>query len=277
VIKRKIRKYNQVITSVLRTNSELNRIHNSNVSFGQKVVEVYKKVKNNQIDESEKIIFDQLEEHRVQLLNDHTPVTYEMFNSSKVSTISEVCKSAASPLKWGAFYYLLTEAINAKKVLEIGTNLGISGQYFLKALPNNEHTLFVTLEGHPQFCKIASNRFHEVAPKSKINVIEGLYDNTFDKLLEIDEKFDLVFIDGNHKRDATIDYYKKLKINHFSDNVLIIFDDIHWSEGMVEAWDEIKKDDNISLTIDMYKMGIAIYQKNRSDEKAIHTKLFLTF
>ena len=49
-------------------------------------------------------------------------------------TVAEVAGRAASPEIWTKFFYRLSQASSIKNILEIGTNLGISGQYFVKAL-----------------------------------------------------------------------------------------------------------------------------------------------
>jgi hypothetical protein len=43
----------------------------------------------------------------------------------------------------------------------------------------------------------------------------------------------------------------------------LIFDDIHWSQEMEVAWEEIKKDESISLTIDLFFIGIVFFRKEQ--------------
>src|SRR5690606_17020814 len=50
--------------------------------------------------------------------------------------------------------------------------------------------------------------------------------------------FDLLYIDGNHQKEATLSYFEKLLPTVHNDSVMI-FDDIHWSRDMEEAWEEI--------------------------------------
>ena len=44
---------------------------------------------------------------------------------------------------------------------------------------------------------------------------------------------------------------------------ILIFDDIHWSQEMETAWEEIKKDESISLTIDLFFIGIVFFRKEQ--------------
>jgi hypothetical protein len=41
----------------------------------------------------------------------------------------------------------------------------------------------------------------------------------------------------------------------------MIFDDIHWSEGMEKAWLEIKKNKEVSCTIDLFFVGVVFFRK----------------
>ena len=48
-------------------------------------------------------------------------------------------------------------------------------------------------------------------------------------------KLDFIFIDGNHREEATINYFKQLLPLIHNDS-LMVFDDVHWSKGMENAW-----------------------------------------
>jgi len=71
----------------------------------------------------------------------------------------------------------------------------------------------------------------------------------------------MAFIDGNHRKAPTLDYFNKImhKTNEYS---CIVFDDIHWSREMEEAWEEIKRDDRVKLSIDLFFVGIVFFRKS---------------
>jgi predicted O-methyltransferase YrrM len=223
----------------------------------------------------DKEVFKELENYRSSLLHNKTKVTYEVFNSSKTSDISTICKKAASPREWCHLFYYLTKFSNAEHVLEMGTNLGVSGQYFLASLSGKEGASFVSMEAHPHYCQIARERFKEVAPEVKTRVVEGFYKDTLDGVLNGSKKFDLVFIDGHHVKDATLKYFHKIK-PHLNEGALIIFDDINWSNEMQEVWEIVKMDPEVILTVDFYKLGILVYNPSENTP-AIHSHLFLSF
>lgn len=183
--------------------------------------------------------------------------------------ISYIVKSSVSKTKYCKFYRDLIEEFDLKKVLEFGTSLGITSMY-MKSAKNNPDV--ITVEGDKGIAKIAKNNFLE---NNKNKNIELLVVNFDDFLLDknyINTKFDLIFLDGNHRKEATIRYFKELE-NRLTKNAIFIFDDIRWSKGMYEAWQEIYLSKKNGLFLDLFKIGI--YFKDDFCEKKYFTKCFL--
>ena len=189
----------------------------------------------------------------------------------------EVCKKAASPEKWCRLFFFLTYYSKASGVLEIGTNLGVSGQYYLKALllNNTINTNFKTLDGVQDLCNISEKRFSEINSERNFKVICGMYSDTLPEIENSDDQYQIIFIDGNHKFKPTIEYYTML-YNNLTDRAIIIFDDINWSREMKKAWSHIKKM-RFEYSIDLYKLGIIVVNKNNTDAKKLNFKLFLSY
>ncbi len=79
---------------------------------------------------------------------------------------------------------------------------------------------------------------------------------------------DLVFIDGNHTKEATLRYFEVfLKKNN--KEFAILFDDIYWSKGMTEAWETIKKNKKVNLSIDFYSFGLVFIGKDISKQDIV--------
>ena len=79
------------------------------------------------------------------------------------------------------------------------------------------------------------------------------------------DKLDFVFVDGNHQRDATLKYFEWCLPKVHKDTVLI-FDDIYWSEGMKAAWNEIKAHPSVTVTINMFWIGLVFFKQGRAKE-----------
>jgi mRNA degradation ribonuclease J1/J2 len=89
---------------------------------------------------------------------------------------------------------------------------------------------------------------------------EGLFDEVLPDILSGGVKPGLVFIDGNHRKVPVLNYFTSIAENSDSKTVIII-DDIHYSKEMEEAWEEIRLDDKVSVTIDIYRMGIVFFRR----------------
>jgi len=250
-----------MLTRMLYNNSELKEMKNYNNKTLNSIIKAIKTIKISNYNDTDLKIFEKLESYRLKLMNNNSLVSYKVFGSNKVRTVSDVCKKDASKKKWCMFYYYLIKNLQSQNFLEIGTNLGVSGFYILEGLKNSSKYFFLTLEGLPQYCDIANNYFSKISPASNYKILKGLYKETFPKVFNENKKFDTIFIDGNHTKDATIKYFEQLK-NIVQYPAVFLFDDIYWSDGMEEAWEYIKKDKDVTFTIDLIKLGIVVLEKN---------------
>lgn len=240
-------------------------IANKNVPHLDDIFRSFCIVTESRFTEEETRQFKSLVEYHDSLKVSTQEIDYSLFRQGMKRTVSEIASTAASPFTWCKLYYALTKEIGAGRVLEVGTNLGVSGQYYLKALENNKRysALFVTMEGISGLCEISKRRFKELTEESKIeySIVEGLYDETIDIVRNRYKEFDIVFIDGNHYYSPTIKYFESLKAT-YSNTAVIIFDDINFRKEMQLAWNKIKEDPEVVYSIDLFRLGIVLYQRN---------------
>lgn len=164
-------------------------------------------------------------------------------------------KKVASKSKYGLVLSNIVEFSNSKKILELGSSLGI-GTAYLAA--NQTHQKIISIEGNKALAKLTNvnlNKFNF----ANIEIIGSTFEEAFEKILNNETCFDLIFIDGNHTKEATIKYFDTLS-KHIHNNSVIIFDDIYWSKGMTEAWVEILKSDKVRLSIDIFKFGLIFFR-----------------
>ncbi|HXB06907.1 MAG TPA: class I SAM-dependent methyltransferase, partial [Puia sp.] len=92
---------------------------------------------------------------------------------------------------------------------------------------------------------------------TNVEVSTGNFDDLLDPLLEKIGPVGLAFVDGNHRREPTLRYFESL-IGHSARAAVLIFDDIHWSREMEEAWMQIREDPRVYLTIDLFFIGLVV-------------------
>lgn len=203
--------------------------------------------------------YTSIEQKRKELLSNETIIEVEDFGagSSVMKTnkrvIKDIASSSLKPKKYAQLLFRITQYYKPKTILELGTSFGISSAYLASA----EHIPEVhTCEGASSIAAIARKNFEELGLKN-IQLTEGDFGNTISPLLAELGTIDLAFIDGNHRKEPTLNYFQQL-VNHSTVSSIFIFDDIHWSAGMEEAWEEIKQHPAVTLTIDLFFIGIVI-------------------
>ncbi|MCO5231353.1 MAG: class I SAM-dependent methyltransferase [Chitinophagales bacterium] len=215
--------------------------------------------------------FNLIEQRRSELLknNSYIHVTDLGAGAQKWGTtqrqVSTIAKNSLKRKKYAQLINKLVNHFQPKTSLEFGTSLGITTSYLAQGFPDGR---VVTIEGCPNIAKIASETFANTQSKN-ITQYTGNFDDVLDKVFEQFPVFDLIFIDGNHAYSPTVAYFEKC-LNHCNNNSIFIFDDIHWSQDMEKAWNEIITHPKVSISIDIYEMGIVfIRQENKAPEHFI--------
>jgi len=125
-----------------------------------------------------------------------------------LSTISEAVKAgelyANVPAVDGRLLRLLTEAANAKEVVEIGTSTGISGMWFCMALEKTGGRL-TTFELDPRRASIARAHFQKAGVDRLVTLVEG---DAHQNVGKLKGPIDIAFIDA--EKEGYIDYLNKV-------------------------------------------------------------------
>ena len=206
-----------------------------------------------------------LKQYRKKLYQNNTTISITDFGAgSRVfktnqRQVSKIAKTAGITKKRAQLLYRITNYFQIKNSLELGTSLGLA----TAALHlGNKNGKSITIEGCPETAKIAKKQFETFNIKN-IDLIVNNFTTELESLKN--NKFDLIYIDGNHQKEATLNYFNILLNNVHNDSVLI-FDDIHWSAPMTEAWQEIIQHPKITVTIDTFFWGIVFFRKEQEKE-----------
>jgi predicted O-methyltransferase YrrM len=207
--------------------------------------------------------FHRIENVREQLLENQTIIEVEDFGAgskkfkSNKRKIADIAKISLKKEKHAQLLFMLVRYFKANNILELGTSLGITTSYLASAHQNVKVT---TIEGCNATAMIAKENFSKLNLKN-INLLVDKFDHVLPEICNPNkEKFDFIFIDGNHRELAVIEYFKTILPFCHNDTVIAI-DDIHWSEEMEEAWQFIKNHQQVTVSIDIYEMGFAFIRK----------------
>jgi len=177
------------------------------------------------------------------------------------TTIGTKVKRASRKRRSGELLYRICKYYPVKRGLELGTHIGISGLY---QLSGGEFERFVTLEGDPVLAKIARQQFHDWHLNAELHV------GPFRQWLEAPSNLsrlrpDYVFIDGDHRYEPTLAYFLQI-LPYVPDGGIMIWDDIYWSVEMARAWKEIVAHKEVSVSIDLFFLGICFIRRNQAKE-----------
>ncbi|WP_410004650.1 O-methyltransferase [Aequorivita nionensis] len=208
--------------------------------------------------------YEILKSHRKALRSDTS--TFEMKDFGQGSRVfkgnarkvSAVVKNAGMRKKRQKLLFRLAKYFKSENILELGTSLGLGT---LALSLSNEFAAIHTVEG----CPNTLNKAQEYFEKFNLHNIQ-IHQQLFSEFLESrnfgTEKYDLIFIDGDHNGERTLGYFNSLLKNIHNDSI-IIFDDIYWSKDMTEAWQKIIANEKVTVSIDTFQWGLVFFRKEQ--------------
>jgi len=219
-----------------------------------------------------KIEYTEIEQQRKKLFNDASEITVtdlgagSHLNTNRTKTVSQIAKNALKKPSLAQLIFRLARYHQPHRIIELGTCLGITTAYLSRACPQ---ATVLTIEGCPQTAAVAGRNFRELGLQN-ITLKVGNFDQVFPEVLSsLSGKLDFVYIDGNHRKEATLSYFQWC-LPKAHEDTLLIFDDIYWSQGMKEAWAEIKAHPEVTVTVDLFWIGLVYFRKGQAKE---HFKL----
>lgn len=175
--------------------------------------------------------------------------------------VSEMARTSLKPAAQARLLYRLVSYFGSEKVLELGTSFGITTLYL--AMGTEEGTVH-TIEGCPQTQRFAQHHFDHFK-SGKIHSVLGSFRSKLPEVLRQMGTVDLAFIDGHHDQGPTLEYFASI-LEFAHQGTILVFDDIHWSRGMEAAWATIKAHPRVSVTVDLYDLGLVFLRTEQAKE-----------
>jgi len=175
--------------------------------------------------------------------------------------VADIARTSLKPPKHARTLFRLVRWFQPSRVLELGTSFGISTLYLAMGAEDGTVT---TIEGCPQTHRIALGHFERLKQRNIAPVL-GSFKARLPQALQGIERLDLAFLDGHHAKEPTLDYFEQCLAYAHNDTVIVL-DDIHWSKGMEEAWEAVKAHPRVTVTIDLYDMGLVFLRKEQAPE-----------
>ncbi|MBU3715006.1 MAG: class I SAM-dependent methyltransferase [Ferruginibacter sp.] len=206
--------------------------------------------------------YQPIETQRKNLLSNNESIEVEDFGAgstvikTKKRKINAIAGSSLKPKKYAQLLFRIAKFYQPKHIIELGTSLGITASYLSSACPNGKLSSF---EGSKAIANIAKKNLKTTGCNNS-EVYIGEFSKTLPEYLKTNNTVDFAFIDGNHKKEPTINYFNWI-LEHSNDYTIMVFDDIYWSKEMEEAWESIKKHESVTLSIDLFFIGLIFLRK----------------
>lgn len=208
-----------------------------------------------------------VERYRRDLLNDKTVVDVvdlgsgSQFDKKPMRRICDIARHSSTSSRDGRLLFNLASAMQCRNILELGTNLGI-GTLYLANSASCERV--VTIEGCPNLSEIARCGFDKMG-MDRIKVVNADFSDALPQALSELPTLDFVFLDGNHRYQPTLDYFVQC-LPYVNNDTVFVVDDIHKNAEMDKAWKELVGNQNVTLSLDFYTMGVLFFRRQLSKQ-----------
>jgi predicted O-methyltransferase YrrM len=213
-------------------------------------------------------VYDKAEDERRKLLKDNSVLTVQDFGAGSSSTnsdkrtVASIAKHAVKSKKYGQLLYRMVKYYQPQTIFELGTSLGITTVYLAYGKPDAK---VVTAEGSKEISEVARETFKTLKSQN-IELIRGDFKYTLPMAIQKLRTIEFAFIDGNHQKEPTENYFSQL-LEAINNNSILVFDDIHWSGEMEQAWEHIKQHEKVRCSIDLFFIGIVLFRKEFKEKQ----------
>ena len=212
-----------------------------------------------------------LRKYRNSLLTNNNTIEVTDFGAgskvfkSNIRVIAKIAKTAGISPKRAELLFRITNYFQPDSILEIGTSLGLAtAALSLGTRSVGIKAKITTLEGCPETARQAQLQFVNFN-LDNVNPIVTEFSSFLVDIQLQNLNFKLIYFDGNHSKRATLEYFELL-LPTITNETVWIFDDIHWSPEMEEAWKIIKKHPKVTVTIDTFQWGLVFFRREQPKE-----------
>ncbi|RRB06790.1 O-methyltransferase [Larkinella rosea] len=203
------------------------------------------------------------DDHRIQITDFGAG---SRINSARERAIRDIAKNSQKPERFGRLMYRLIRRFGSQVIVDLGTSLGITTLHEAAAAPSAQ---ILTFEGCPQTAAVAARNFQKLN-RTNVEIITGNIDQTLPERLKTVPKVDFAFFDANHRYEPTVRYFETC-LSKAHNDTCFIFDDIHWSEEMEQAWATIKAHPSVTVSIDLFYIGLVFFRSQQPKQDFILT------
>jgi predicted O-methyltransferase YrrM len=181
-------------------------------------------------------------------------------NPSRQRMIGDIARNSQKSSRFGRLLFRLIQRFEARTIVDLGTSLGLTTACLAEATKPYDGKV-LTFEGCPETATVARQNFERLGIQN-VEVVVGNIDETLAPQLNGLDSVDFVFFDANHRYEPTVRYFETC-LPHSHNDTVFVFDDIHWSDEMEQAWAYIKNHTAVTVTVDLFWVGLVFVRREQ--------------
>ena len=204
--------------------------------------------------------FYDIELIRKQLLFRDNLITYpdrQQMGRFRQRPVGEIVEREAIKPKHGALLFRLTNYFKSRRILQLGPSMGLSTLYLTSYAPGLK---CIALENVPQFAAIARIAF-EKAAHNPIDLRVGSYRELLSDALKDMGQVDFVFFNTLYEQQNN-QYLFEECLKYVHPDTIFVFEGIKASRKMRDFWQQVSGHPEVSITVDLYSMGLVFFNKH---------------
>ena len=131
-----------------------------------------------------------------------------------------------------AYFRLLVESFQPKKILEIGTAIGFSALLMAEQAPQAQST---TIDRNPEMIELAKANFAKYDSRQQITLLEG---DAMDLLETLEDSYDFVFMDSAKSKYVV---FLPQVLKRLNPGGLVLIDDVFQGGDVAKPFEDIKR------------------------------------
>lgn len=171
-------------------------------------------------------------------------------------SLAKLATRGSKPPDAALFLFALVRLLRPDRVIELGTNLGLSAGYLGAALRLNESGSLVTIDASRERMRVARDTIARLGLDPIVDARLGRFQAALPDVVQ--EPFGVAFIDGHHQEKETLEEIEMM-LPAIGAPGVIVYDDIDWSDGMRRAWSRLKADARVRASAEFLDMGVCVY------------------
>ena len=183
-------------------------------------------------------------------------------SKGKTNTIEkkawQLAKQITIPPVYSQLLFRLTNHFQPSKIIELGTSLGFHTAYLAAA---GSEIDVITLEENKEIADIIKQNYKQLKLKN-IEQKTGRIDTVLAEVLTGCPTLNFVLFNGNHCKQETLNHFH-LCLEKANDASIFVFEGMNTSPEMKKAWNEIKNNALVTVTLDLFYLKIVFFRKEQ--------------